>query len=396
MGTFAYIVRDRDGRRLEGKLSGASLQAVTAELHSRQWSPIEVREEREHRLTRRGVSQRQLAGAYQQIADLLRAGVPLLRALRLLGRSKANPRLASVMNTVADAVSDGGRLADAMAEHEDVFPSVQIAMIRAGERGGFLEEVLERMGSFIEHQAELKSKVIGNLIYPIILLFVGVGVIVFALTFLVPQFSGFFPDPSMLPLPTRMLLGASEFLQSQWHIVLIAVAVLVAAALWLRRQPTVRRALARWQLRIPKLGVLARDLAVGRFARILGTMLENGIPMLPAMQISRDATGHILLQDAIDEAIESVRAGETLTDPLAKSGMLSDEVVEMISVGESANNLPAVLVKLADTIEKRVDRMLTALVRMMEPLLLLGMGGVVFFIFMALVVPMLRLSSSMQ
>ena len=396
MGTFAYIVRDQDGKRLEGKLSGSSAQAVMAEIHSRHWSPIEVREERDRQWGRRGVSQRQLATAYQQIADLLRAGVPLLRALRLLGRSRANPRLASVMNDVAEAVSDGDHLADAMAEHEDVFPSVQIAMIRAGERGGFLEEVLERMGSFIEHQAELKGKVIGNLIYPVVLLFVGIGVVVFALTFLVPQFSGFFSDPSQLPLPTRMLLGASEFLQTQWLIVVITLVVLAAGAWWLRRQPAVRRAVARWQLKVPKLGVLSRDLAVGRFARILGTLLENGIPMLPAMQIGRDATGHILLQDAIDEAIESVRAGEKLTEPLAKSGMLSDEVVEMVSVGESANNLPNVLVKLAETIEKRADRMLSGFVRMMEPLLLLGMGAVVFFIFMALVVPMLRLSSSMQ
>ena len=172
----------------------------------------------------------------------------------------------------------------------------------------------------------------------------------------------------------------------------MALAVLVAGLWWIRRHPTWQRLIARWQLRIPTLGTLTRDLAVGRFARVLGTLLDNGIPLLPAMEISRDATGHVLLADAITKASEAVRSGETLASPLAESGMLSEDMIEMISVGESANNLPGVLVNLADTIEKRVDRLLTALVRLMEPLLLLMMAGMVLFIFVALIVPMLRMS----
>jgi general secretion pathway protein F/type IV pilus assembly protein PilC len=304
-------------------------------------------------------------------------------------------RLAKVMNDVADAVSDGDHLADAMAEHEDVFPSVQIAMIRAGERGGFLEEVLERMGSFIEHQAELKGKVIGNLIYPIVLVGVGLAIVTLALVFFVPKFRVFYARIE-LPLPTKILLGASYLLTNYWLVLILAMIALVVAFWWLRRQESVRRVIAKWQLRVPKLGPLVQSLAAGRFARLLGTLLENGIPLLPAMQISRDATGHILLNEAIDEAIEAVRAGETLAKPLEASGMFAEDVIEMISVGESANNLPEVLITIAETIEKRVDRMLAIFIRLMEPLLLLMLAGMVLFIFVALVVPMLRMSSALS
>jgi len=395
MATYAYIARDAAGRRVSGKLAGPGEQAILAELQARALAPVKLREVRERRRFRRTAAPRQLAGAYRQMADLLRAGVPLLRALRLLGRGKANPRLAAVMNDIADQVAEGGHLADAMASHADVFPGIQVAMVRAGERGGFLEQVLARLGEFIEHQADLRGKVIGNLIYPVVLLTVGFGVVVFALVFLVPKFETFY-SRMVLPVPTKILLGTSSLLVEYWYGLLIGAAVVVAGAWQARRQAEVRRVMATWQLRVPKLGALTRELAVGRFARILGTLLENGIPMLSAMQISRDATGHILLTGAIDESIEAVRAGETLAKPLAESGMLTDDAVEMISVGESANNLPEVLLTMADTIERRVDRMLGVFVKLMEPLLLLVMGGMVFFIFLALVVPMLRMSASLQ
>jgi general secretion pathway protein F/type IV pilus assembly protein PilC len=395
MATFAYIARDPAGQKIEGKVAAATAQAVLAELQSRQLAPVQVQEVRDQPRVQRRVSGRQLANVYRQLSDLLRAGVPLLRALRLLGRSKSNPRLAKVMSTVADAVADGARLADAMSAHADVFPAVQVAMIRAGERGGFLEPVLQRMGYFLEQQADMRGKVIGNMIYPIALLLIGLGIVIIAMVFFVPKFRDFYSRIE-LPLPTKILLGASDALTHYWFWVL-AVVVAISLAIWqLRRNPRTCRALATWQLRIPGIGPLIANLAVGRFTRILGTLLENGIPMLQAMQISRDAAGHVLLAEAIDKATDAVRGGETLTKPLSESGMLGEDVVEMISVGESANNLPQVLVTIADTIEKRIDRMLTIAIRLMEPVLLMGLAGVVLFIFMALIVPMMRMSASLK
>ena len=393
MSVFSYIARDASGQRVTGQLSGATEQAVLAELEARQLAPVRVEPVRERRRRGGRVATRQLATAYRQLADLLRAGVPLLRGLRLLGRSKSNPRLARVMGVVANDVADGARLGDAMAAHADVFPSIQVAMVRAGERGGFLEEVLARMGTFLEHQADLRSRVLGNLIYPFALLFVGLTIIIVALVAFVPQFKDFYARIE-IPLPTRVLLASSDLLTGSWPWLLGGI-LLVGFGLWRwRRDPAARRRIARWQMRIPHLGPLLRALAVGRFCRILGTMLENGIPMLAAMKISRDAAGHILLAEAIDEATEAVRAGEPLVEPLARSGLLTDDVIEMIAVGESANNLPDVLLTIADTVEKRVDRLLAVFLRLMEPTLLLLLGGAVFFIFVALIVPMMRMSSA--
>ncbi len=343
----------------------------------------------------RRVSTRQLASAYRQLSDLLRAGVPLLRAMRLLGRGKSNPRLAKVMSEVADDVAEGERLADAMAAHADVFPDVQVAMVRAGERGGFLDAVLTRMGTFLEHQADMRSRVVGSLIYPFVLLTVGAGIVLFAMVVFVPKFKDFYTRIA-LPWPTRVLLTASDVL-THWWLPLIGFAAILGVLAWrVLQYPQVKRAITTWRTKLPVICPLTRAVAVGRFARILGTLLENGIPMLQAIQISRDAAGNILLAEAIDRAGEAVRAGETLSKPLAESRLFSEDVIEMIAVGESANNLPQVLVTIADTIEKRIDRMMSAFLRLIEPLLLLCMAGAVLFIFVALIVPMMRMSAGLS
>lgn len=393
MATFSYIARDAGGKQISGTLTGSTRRMVLAELKARSLAPVSVKEVHEQQLLKRRISPRQRSIAYRQLADLLRAGVPLLRALRVLGRSKAYPRLARIMSKVADGVADGSRLADTMTERGEVFPIMEIAMIRAGERGGFLEPVLVRLGTFLEKQADMKGKVVGNLIYPVVLLTVGLIIISIFLIFVVPKFRDFYSRIE-LPLPTRMLLGGSDFLASYWMFVIGGIAGLIVLWFWLRNRLDFRRETERLLLKIPKYGPLRRNMAVARFTRILGTLLGNGVPMLTAMKISRDAAGQILLAEAIDNATIAVEAGQTLTQPLAQSGMMGEEVIEMISVGEAANNLPDVLITIADTIDKRVDRLLTILVSLMEPLLLLMLGGAVFFMFVALIVPMLRMSSS--
>ncbi len=394
MATFSYIARTAAGERIDGTLAGSSEQAVVAELHARDLAPVEVREVRDKTAGGGRIPIRTLANAYRQMADLLRAGVPLLRSLRILGRSKANPRLAAVMAKVADRVAEGERLGDAMGEHPRVFPQIQLAMVRAGERGGFLEPVLARLAAFLEHQADLRARVVGALIYPVVLLAVSTLVVVGALVFFVPKFEKFYAKTS-IPLPTQIVLTTSDILTNHGYVIIIVAVAAFFGWRHVRSKPGVQRFIATQQLRIPKLGPLIRSLAVARFARVLGTLLENGIPMLAAMQISRDAAGHLLLAEAIDEATEAVRRGEPLAQPLAASGLLSEDVVEMISVGESANNLPDVLGTIADTIEGRVDRLLNVLVRLLEPLLLLTLGGVILFIFLALVVPMIQMSAGL-
>lgn len=395
MAVFAYVARDDAGGRVAGRVSARSRDAAVAELQSRALAPVDVREVEAGGGGAGGrVGARKLAGVYRQLADLLRAGVPLLRALRLLSRGKSDRRLATVMGRLADAVSEGESLAETMAADPDVFPDVHVAMVRAGERGGFLEPVFARLGEFVEHQADTRSRVLGQMIYPSVLLTVALGVIVFFLVVLVPQFEDQLSRQE-LPGPTKLVLATSDFVTGSWPwLVGIALAIGASAA-WARTLEPVRRGFARVQLAIPRLGGIIRDLAVGRFARILGTMLENGIPMLAAMKIARDAAGNPILAEAIDRAAESVESGETLAAPLGASGLFSDEAVEVITVGESANNLPEVLVTLAESTEKRVDRLLEAFLRLMEPAILLVLGGLVMFMFLALVIPMIKANSTL-
>ncbi|MFN0132313.1 MAG: type II secretion system F family protein [Phycisphaerales bacterium] len=392
MPLFAYTALNPTGQRVAGVLNSASEQAVLAELESRQLVPVAISAREERRLPwRRRVGTHKLAATYLQIADLLRAGVPVLRALKLLGGRKSSPALAAICRDLAEAVSQGDDLAEAMSRHPDAFPQVHVAMVRAGEKGGFLEEVMSRLGQFVQSQAELRGKVIGNLVYPMVL--VGFGAIVLGVIFgvFVPKFKPIFAQIDPLPTVTKVVFGASALVADYGPYTIAALAVLALVGWRLVSRPEVRRRLAVARTRAPIIGPIIRSLAAARFCRLLGTMLSNGIPMLTAMQIARDAAGNVLLEDAIDSAVESVRAGQTLSMPLASSGLLSDDVVEMISVAETANNLDEVLLTIAATIEGRVDRMLGVALRLVEPVLLLLIALVVATVAAGLILPMTQM-----
>lgn len=394
MAVFAYIARDQKGIRVQGRVEAANEQAAAADLAARGLAPVRVQSAAASAPRMGRVSARRLATSYQQLADLLRAGVPLLRGLQLLGRGKADPRLAATWSQVADDVTDGARLADAMARHERVFPAVQVAIVRAGERGAFLEQALSRLGAFLNRQAELRSRMVGSLIYPALLLVGGIAVMTLAMIFLVPKFRPQFARIE-IPFATRLLFGISDLFVVWWPIVVPASIAAIVGLVIAWRRPAPRRLLADAVLRVPKLGALVRSVAVARVTRVLGTLLENGIPLLQSMQTARDAAGHPRLAEAFDRAIEAVRGGESLATPLSASGFFEEDIVEMISVGESANNLAQVLVTIADTLEARVDRSMTLMARLLEPLLLMLLAGGVLFIFLSLVMPLMSLSSKL-
>ena len=391
---FAYSARDREGRKVSGRMEASNQQAALFELESQGLAPMELSTASASAGSTRSSSARVMSRFYRQLSDLLKSGVPLLRSLRLLGGMKSNARLSEVILRVADSVEDGERLADAMTRHEQVFPDIQVSMIRAGERAGFLDEALERLGLFLERRAELRSKVVGNMIYPIVLLTVGAGIVIAALVFFVPRFEEFYADME-LPLATRILMASSDFVIGWWPVILLASAGLFCFFFSRRHDPTQRLRVERINLGLPLIGPLTRSLACARFCRILGTMLENGIPLVESMKIARSSIGSATLEQALADAVAAVESGETLAQPLAQSDFMEEDVLEMISVGESANNLALVLVKVAETLEDRVDRQLSLAVKLMEPLLLLLLAGVVLFIFMSLIVPMLQMSSNL-
>lgn len=394
MPTFEYIAIDKAGARTTGVLAGNTEQAVYAELESRSMTPVRVAEQSE-RTGVGGIGKRQLATVYTQFADLMRAGVPLMRSIALLSRQKSQPKLATVFRKLGERVSDGGELAAAMAEQPAVFPRVHVAMVRAGEKGGFLEQVFDQLGRFVLAEAELRGKIIGSLVYPIVLLTIGSGVLGVLFVFFVPMFrEKMLSRLDSVPPVTSFVMGVSDIV-SDYGLILLVLFAGAAIGVWsLRTREDVRRKISIVRTKAPVLGPLTRALAAARFCRLLGTMETNGVPLLTAMGIAKDAAGNALMEDAIDKAIEAVRAGEPLAGPLAESGLFADDVIEMISVGEAAGNVDQVLLNIADTLEGRVDRLLAGAVKLIEPLLLVFMAMGIGLVAVALILPMTQLTSS--
>lgn len=408
MTAYRYTAVTAAGQRTSGVIEGDDERAVLAELDRLRLIPVEVTKSAPRAVRSSAgvkIGARRLGDAYTQLADLLRAGVPLLRSLRLIGSQKADAAMAGVFSRLADEVEDGSPLAEAMANSGGgdggggagagggggTFTTIHIAMVRAGERGGFLESVFDRLGDYLRRRAELMTQVIGTLIYPGVIASVGLIAMILLFTVFVPMFQEVFVDME-LPAITKIVLGISAVLRSNWVILLIVLAAL-GVALWrATTDPVWRGRLMALSLRLPVLGPLFRSLAVARFCRMLGTLLANGVPMLQSLSISRDAAGIPAMVAAIDHASESVRAGASLSGPLAESGLFTEDVIEMISVGEEANNLDAVLVKVAETAERQVERRLTIAVRLIEPMVLLMLALCVAFVAIALILPMLNLT----
>ncbi len=329
---------------------------------------------------------------YSQFADLLRAGVPALRSLDVLFKQTHNPVLKETLKEVREELASGQTLADAMDKHPNAFNPLHVAMIRAGEKGGFLEDVLTRIAIFTERQNELRNKVIGSMLYPAVLMFVGTGIVIFLLVVVVPKVRGFLRGE--LPVMTRFVFGACDFLQNNGMVAGGAAAFVIILLVALMRSKTGRVYYDRLLLKVPVMGPIIALVAICRFCRILGTLLENGVAILQALKIARDSAGNRMLEEVIEEATESVRKGAALSAPLGNSTLFPLDIVDMIAVGEESNNLENVLVTIADSYEARTSRKIDLAVRMLEPLLLVAMAGVVAVIAIALLLPILTMSAS--
>lgn len=398
MPDFAYTARDLAGRKVSGRLSANTERDALAQLDAKALYPVKVEVEKERRtIGGSRVKPQLVATTYAQLADLLRSGVPLLRSLDVLKRQASQPRLKTVLQEVYSAVEDGRTLSEAMSRHPKVFSEMAISMVRAGGEGGFLEEALERVAEFTEHQQDMKSRTMGAVAYPAFLAVIGTIVVIVLLVFFVPKFEPMFQrlrNKGELPLMTDIVLGLSNFLQSYGWIPLV---LLVAGGIYIKRElETERGKLLRdkIKLKIPAAGPVFRNLAVSRFCRVLGTMLRNGVPILRSLDISRDAAGNRVLSQAIAVASENITAGQSLSGPLAASGHFPVTVVEMIAVAEEANTLDTVLINVAEGLESRTWRQLDLVVRLLEPLLLLIMALVVMALAIALLLPVIRMSSS--
>ncbi|MFW6061433.1 MAG: type II secretion system F family protein, partial [Planctomycetota bacterium] len=318
-----------------------------------------------------------------------------LRALETLQRTAGQGRLAVLLGEIRQQVAEGTALAETLAEHPEIFRPLHVAVLRAGERASFLEDALANLSEFIERQDELRSKIVGSLIYPAVLTGLGCAATLFVLIALVPQFRTVFAGMSQ-PLPTRILFAVSSALVNSWGMVLLGLVVTGGAAVVALRSEAGRQVWDRWRLKVPLTGAVTRTLAITRFCRVFGTMLTNGVPILQSLSISKDAAGSRLMAGAIQEAADAVRAGEPLTGPLTDSGLFPPEVLEMIAVAEESNQLDRVLVQIADTVERRTYRRLDQVVRLVEPLILVVIAAVIGFVALGLLYPIFTMSRTLQ
>ena len=399
MPAFEYTARRTAGGVVTGVVEAASQREVLQRLAEQSLFPVRITEAAPAArgvLSQRRVAPRHVATLYRQLADLLRSGVPLLRSLDILERQASHPKLAAVLGQLRGDVAEGTSLADAMARHPRVFTDLASSMVRAGQEGGFLEDVLGRIADFTDHQEEVKSRVLGAMIYPAFLLGVTFVVLIVMLTVFVPRFQPIFErmrETNELPVLTDALLATSSFLQRHWLLLLFGGVVAGAAvAGWLRSEPA-RLVIDRMKLRMPGFRHIWRGLAVARFTRILGTLLANGISILTALRIAKDSAGNRVLAAVINDAADHVAGGNALAGPLRASGQFPPDVIEMIAVGEESNSLDRVLVNIAEATERRITRQVDLLVRMLEPVLLLVMALVVLLVVAALLMPVFNAST---
>jgi general secretion pathway protein F/type IV pilus assembly protein PilC len=407
MPDFLYRAKNAVGQNTEGVISAGSHREALASLTRQSLFPLEVRDRAAAGTTfklplqlPRKVKAEVIADTLTQLADLLTNGVALLESLRILSEQSADQRMREVLGEICKEVENGANLDDALSAHPEVFSPLTINMVRAGLEGAFLEESLERIASFMRKQNELRGKVVSAMTYPALLAIVGSIVAVVLIVLVVPMFESFFDRLERsgvgLPLPTLILLALSEVLTRFGVFVGMAIAGLVVLVRKFLITPRGTRLLDRVKLRLPVAGAIFHDTAVSRFCRVLGTLLRNGVPILRSLDISSASAGNTLLQDAIKDSAKNISSGNLLSQPLAASGLIPAQVMAMIRVAEESNTLDQVLVKISDRMDQKIEHRLETMVRLIEPIMLLTIGGVVMFIIVGVLLPIIDLNSAIE
>ncbi|MFM7143698.1 MAG: type II secretion system inner membrane protein GspF [Alphaproteobacteria bacterium] len=397
MAQFQYRAADGDGKVVEGTIDAADVNAAATRLQERGLIPIKVGQAAAKRtglasislpnlsLKRRGPKSRDLLVFTHEMSTLLAAGLPLDRSLSILADLSENPEMKRVVSEILQSVQRGKSLAESLGEHPKVFAPLYVNMVRAGEVGGVLDQVLARLREYLESADELRGEVRSALVYPVILSIVALGSVTILLTYVLPKFATIFSQAGKaLPLSTRFLLGLSDGMRNYWWVMLIAIAALAVAFTHWTRTPAGR---LRWdglKLRMLLIGDLLRKLSVARFARTLGTLLRSGVPMLQALDIVRDVSGNVVLSKAIDQVKVGVRGGSGVSAPLGQTGVFPPLALQMISVWEETGRLDEMLVQVADYFDKEVRAQVKRLTSLLEPMLLLVGGVVVAFVVLSM------------
>ena len=405
MPVYEYKGVASSGRSVSGVLDGESLKDVKSKLKKdgivvldvHEGGAVQAARSREISFGRGRIRTGDVANATRQLATLLAAGLPLMDALNVLVDQEENQALKQSLASLRDSVRGGSSFTDALKTNAKVFSQLYGNMVAAGEASGTLEITLDRLADFLEEQVRFRGRLAAALAYPALMTVIGVGVLFFLFSFVLPRVVGMFEDmKQQLPFITLALLAMVHVLSRFWWLILAAL----GGAGWYLKQhfstPAGREQLDRWLLRVPVFGTLIRMIAVSRFTRTLGTLLQSGVPTLTALDIVQNVIGNTVLAEAVRKARENVREGESIAEPLRRSGLFPPVVVQMVTVGEKSGELEKMLLKVSDSFDRVVESRITALMSLLEPVIILVMGLVVGFIVIAIMLPILQMSSGVR
>jgi type IV pilus assembly protein PilC len=399
---YAYKVKDPRGRLIEGKVEAENENAVAERLREMGYRPLEVRQaavglEREIRIRRPRVKLKELAVFSRQFATMINAGMSMLRTLTILSEQSDSGELKRVLTHVKADVEAGSAISAAFSKHPRTFPPLMVSMVRAGEQGGFLDLSMRQIAENFESEVKLRAKVKSAMTYPVVVLVMAVLMVTAMLIFVVPVFDGLFKSlGGRLPFPTRMLVDASHAMK--WLAPLMALGTGAACYLWRKhgRTEAVRNVVDPLKLRMPVFGKLFQKVALARFARTLSTLLRSGVPILAALEITGDSTGNVVIERALGDVAESVKAGETISGPLRSHPVFPSMVVHMMASGEETGALDEMLGKIAEFYDAEVEATTESLTALIEPLMIAFLGSVIGSMIVALYLPIFKIYNLVQ
>ena len=414
MPVFQYEAMNAQGQAVKDELEAASQEDAIEKIRGRKLFPTSVRAKgaagkkgggagaampgvrRKQSFAFGGVSSKHLTTFTRQLSTLQDAGLPIVRSLKILEGQTKPGVLKNVLMNVTDDVEGGSTLSEAMAKHPKAFDKLYVNMVKAGEIGGVLDVILQKLADFREKAQKLKKKVVGAMIYPAAVVTVAGGILYGILTFIVPKFTAMFEELNVpLPAMTALLIKVSHILAKQ---IWLPVAIIVGLVVFIKAAKATgpgRYVFDKAKLKIPIFGKIISMSTIARFTRTLGTLIASGVPILEALNIVRDTAGNAVMERAISNVHDSIREGESIAEPLAASRVCDDMVVNMIDVGEETGDLDKMLIKVADNYDEDVDTMVAGLMSLMEPIIIILLGACVGFIVIALFLPLITLMGSM-
>ncbi len=400
MPTFAYSARTASGQIQNGELETPSRDEVLAQLRRQRLTPIKVEEKKGKSAGFKlgtGIPTRDIVIFTRQFATMINSGLPLVQSLDILAKQSENKHLQKVIEQVLYDVESGQTLADALRKHKKVYTDLYVNMVAAGEAGGILDTILLRLATFLEKADALKRKIKGAMVYPAVIFAVAIGAVAVLLIFVIPTFQSMFESAGVpLPAPTRVVIGLSVLLKGYWWAILGAIFAFVAAFRSYYATPGGQLNIDRLSLKLPVFGDMLRKSAVARFTRTLGTLVSSGVSILDGLEITARTAGNRVLHDAIMESRTSIAGGETISEPLRKSGVFPPMVVQMINVGEQTGGLDEMLAKIADFYDEEVDAAVEAMLAAMEPIMIVFLGGVVGGMIVAMYLPIFDMINTVK